>query len=350
MTPIPPTAPIFILGTERSGSNLLRLILHAHPRIAVPHPPHVMRYFAPLEAGYGDLSDRGARARLVDDVLWLLRVHIHPWEVEIDRERLVDEADPPDLLGVFLSLYDQYRDGAGKARWGCKSTFVIHHVDRVRAARPAARFVWLVRDPRDVAASSRRSVFSPFHPYLTARLWREQQELGLALERRLPAECVLRVHYEDLLAAPEATVRRLCDFLDEDYLPELLAFHRSDAARTASALSEDWKNTASPVLSHNSGKYRRHLSADEIRLVETAAGPAMSALGYSFDTDAGAPLPAGLARRAGVRLADARWRAGVELRSLRTDRNHWRRWTRDSVMAWLRWRRGGLSGARRERG
>ena len=57
------------MGTERSGSNLLRLILNAHSRIAVPHPPHVLRYFAPLEAGYGDLSRRGNRARLVDDVL-----------------------------------------------------------------------------------------------------------------------------------------------------------------------------------------------------------------------------------------------------------------------------------------
>ncbi len=350
MTPDSASAPIFILGTERSGSNLLRLILHAHPKVAVPHPPHVLRYFAPLEPGYGDLADRSVRTRLVDDVLRLLRVHIHPWEVPIDRRRLIDEADPPDLLGVFLSLYDQYRDGVGKARWGCKSTFVIHHVDRVRAARPAARFLWLVRDPRDVAASSRRSVFSPFHPYLTAQLWREQQELGLGLEGRLPRGCLLRVHYEDLLAEPEATVRRICHFLDEDYLPELLAFHRSDAARTASALSEDWKNTARPVLRHNSGKYRRHLSPGEVRLVETVAGPTMGTLGYAMDTDGGASLPAGLRGRAGVRLADARWRAGVELRSLRTDRNHWRRWTRDSVMAWLRLRRGGLSGERRGRG
>ncbi len=340
MAPETPSGPIFIVGTERSGSNLLRLILNAHPRIAVPHPPHVLRYFAPLEAGYGDLARRRARARLVDDVLWLLRVHIHPWEVVIDREALIEGAEPPDLLGVFLGLYDQFQHAQGKARWGNKSTFVIHHVDRIRRHRPDARFLWLVRDPRDVAASSRRSVFSPFHPHRTAQLWRDQQQLGLELEGRLPAEVWLRLRYEDLLADPEGSVRRVCGFLGEDFEPGLLAFHRTDAARQASSLSEDWRNTARPVLSHNAGKYRRHLSPDEIRLVETVAGPLMAELGYAAETDGAAPLPAGRRARLAVGLADARWRAAVELRSLRTDRNHWRRWERDAVMAWLGWRRG----------
>jgi hypothetical protein len=339
MAPNQPSGPIFIVGTERSGSNLLRLILNAHPRIAVPHPPHVLRYFAPLEASYGDLSRRDDRARLADDVRWLLRVHIHPWDPPIDREALIGHADPPDLLGIFFGLYDQFLRAEGKARWGCKSTFAIHHVDRLRRHRPDARFLWLVRDPRDVAASSRRSVFSPFHPYLTACLWRDQQELGLALQARLPADCWLRMRYEDLLADPEGSVRSLCRFLGEPFEPGMLAYHRTDAAQAAAALSEDWRNTTQPVLQGNAGKYRSHLSGAEIRLVETVAGRLMEELDYAAETDGAAPLPAGLPARLAVRLADARWRAGVELRSLRTDRNHWRRWERDAVMGWLRWRR-----------
>jgi hypothetical protein len=43
------SAPFFIVGTERSGSNLLRVILDTHPALSVPHPPHILRYFAPLE-------------------------------------------------------------------------------------------------------------------------------------------------------------------------------------------------------------------------------------------------------------------------------------------------------------
>ena len=339
MQATPPREPVFIVGTERSGSNLLRLMLNAHPHVAVPHPPHVMHHLAPLEASYGDLTADANLGRLVDDVLRLVRFHIHPWELSLDRGRLLAEAWPRDLLGVFLGLYEQACEAAGKSRWGCKSTFMIHHVDRVLAHVPDARFLWLVRDPRDVAASSRRSVFNPFHPALTAELWRAQQALGLSLEQQLPADRWLRVRYEDLLAEPGTWVRRVCQLLGEGYDPGMLEFHRTAEARRAAALSEDWRNTASPVLVHNAGKYRRELSPGEIGEVESICGPLMETLGYALDGPR-PPSPAtpGARRRLAHRWMDARWRAEVEWRSLRRDRNHWRRWSRDGLVHWLRWR------------
>ena len=66
-----PTDPLYIIGTERSGSNLLRVILNAHADIDVPHPPHILKYFHALAPGYGDLKGRRARATLVRDVLRL---------------------------------------------------------------------------------------------------------------------------------------------------------------------------------------------------------------------------------------------------------------------------------------
>ncbi len=326
--------PIYIIGTERSGSNLLRLVLNAHSRIAVPHPLHLMRYFAPTESARGDLASPVVFGRLVDEILWLKRVHIHPWPYAIDRQRIIDEARPRDAMGVLGALYDQVQQAEGKARWGCKSTFMVHYADRAIARDPGARFVLLVRDPRDVAASSRRSVFSPYHPWLTAQLWREQQEIGLAALERLGAEHVHLLRYEDLLDQPEATVRGLCDFLDESFEPAMLRFHEGREARTSAGLSESWQNTAKPVLSGNAGKYRQHLSDAEVRMVEAVCAKLMERLGYSADHDDAHYLPGSL-QRAAIRLKDLRWWAGIELRSLRRDRNHWRRWTRDATMRYL---------------
>ncbi len=330
--PGPP--PVFIVGTERSGSNLLRLMLDAHPEVAVPHPPHILHYLSPLEPRYGDLRRPQNLGRLVDDVLTLIRLHIHPWEANVllDRERLLREAWPRDLCGVFIAVYEAYRRAQGKARWGCKSTFLIHHVARLRRALPGARFLWLVRDPRDVAASSRRSVFSPFHPWHTAELWRRQQEEGLAQERALPASVWLRLRYEDLLADPQATLQRVCAFLDLPPDPGMLAFHARPAAQRASALSADWRNTARPLLRGNSGKFRAQLSPAELRWVEASCGPLMQQLGYPPLTrpDGARPGPGARARFAAQGLA---WRAQVELRSLRQDNNHWRRWRRGAWVA-----------------
>ncbi len=325
-------APIYIIGTERSGSNLLRVILNAHSGIDIPHPLHICNYFSDLVPGYGDIRDEGPRRTLVRDVLRLKSVHIYPWEIDIDAERVVAESQ--DLLSITAAIYDQHLEASGKRRWGNKSTFMVHHVDEALHQAPGARFIWLVRDPRDVAASSRASVFSPCHPWLTARLWAEQQALAMTHEAKHP-QAVLRVRYEDLLADPESAIRRVCDFLDEEFEPALMAHHETKAAKKGAALSESWQNTGGPILQGNTGKYRASLSTAEIALVESAAGPMMDQLGYARD---GQPAPApGVWQRAAIEAQDALWRLQIEWRSMTKDANHWRRWQRAVLVGWLSW-------------
>ncbi len=328
-----PTDPLFIIGTERSGSNLLRVILNAHSGIAVPHPPHVMHWFGDLVDRYGDLGDDSALARLVDDVLALLDTHIYPWEIAPTRDQVLAALPARSLYGVTAALYDLDLAHAGKRRWGCKSTFMVHHVDTVRAVHPGARFVWLVRDPRDVAASSRKSVFSPFHPVLTARLWAEQQHAALDLEAALGPEVVLRVRYEDLLADSPGTLARICAFLGEAFEPAMLDFASTRAAQKGAALSESWAKTAQPVQSSNSGKYRKDLSVTEIAQVEAVARPLMAELGYAPEDASAGPLAAGFPREIAWRAMNTWWHLGVEWRSLRNDDNHWRRWNRRLTMS-----------------
>lgn len=324
--------PIMIIGTERSGSNLLRLILNQHSRIVVPHPPHFLRYLAPIAPAYGDLTDEGNRRALVRDALTLVRRHIHPWEHHIDQEAVVRTAGPT-LFGVVAAIYEQYRLAEGKARWGCKSTFTVHHVADVLAERPDARFLWLVRDPRDVAVSSKRSVFNPFHPYLTARLWENQQRIAFAeWERRGPGVVHL-IRYEDLVSEPRATLERMCDFLGEPFETPMLSHDSSVTARRLAVLSESWRNTALPITRASVERHLAGLSTGERAQVEGVTQPLLSHLGYLVS---GTPSPAAPRSPRAVRLRDVVLRCSVELRSMRHDRNYLRRIRRDVTVWWLR--------------
>jgi hypothetical protein len=330
--------PIFIIGTERSGSNLLRLILNSHPEIAVPHPPHIMAYFGPIEKYYGDLAHEGNIRRLAKDIVAHVRGHIHPWPIPIEEAALLQNAAPRDLFGIYAALYEQYRAAVRKRRWGCKSTFMIHYADRILARYPESRLIWLVRDPRDVALSSRDSVFNPFHPYYTARLWTEQQELGLKLEATLRPANLLRVHYEALVANPDATIDRICRFIGVYFDPAMLRFCETEEAHTSARLARDWRNTAVPILSANANKFLEQMSADEIAIVETAAGDTMRRLGYE---PIGLHMPAkrpGPLHRARYRLENELLRLSVEYRSVRDDQNQWLRWRRAIRMMTLKMR------------
>ena len=330
------SAPIFIIGTERSGSNLLRLILDTHSDVCIPHPPHIMRYFAPIADGYGDLNKLPARTKLARDIRRLIDTHIFPWEYPIDWDAVTQNPPENSLFGLVAGIYEQVRMSSGKQRWGNKSTFMIHHVDAVLNIYPDAHFVWLVRDPRDVAVSSKTSVFNPFAPRNTATLWDHQQQLGIALEQNHP-ERVHRLYYETLISEPEGTITELCARLGLSYEANMLTFFDQPEANKSSQLSESWMNTGKPILGNNAGKYRSKLTTSEIQDVESIASATMADLGYSCDTpnsdfsDTTSALASWWKERS--------LHAVVELRSLIKDKNDLLRRQRALLMTWLTLRR-----------
>ncbi len=327
-------APFFIIGSERSGSNLLRLLLTTHSRLAVPHPPHFVHYFAPLQGRYGDLAAAEPFHRLVADARRLLDLHIHPWDVAVDWARVEREAHPRDIFGIHDAVYDQYAATKGKARWGCKSTFMVHHVPTLHANHPGARFLWLHRDPRDVAASSRESVFSPSHPVFAAELWRDQQALARDAERAWP-DCVYRMSYEELVREPERVMRGVCAALGEAFEPAMLEYFATGEARRTASLSESWSNVGSAPTADRVGRAATVLSEAEITLVESICADGMSLLGYP-PTRPPSPRTFTAPERARFRREQAWMDLGIEWRSFRKDKNVGRRWRR---ALWLRWLR-----------
>ncbi len=274
--------PIFIIGTERTGTNLLRLILNSHADIAIPHPPHIMKNLSCLEPFYGDLSvDKNFR-KLIRDVVTTVRLHPYPWGISLDQEKIFRLAKARDLISVCFAIYEQYRESTGKTRWGCKSTFMIYHVAMIRKYYPTAKFIYMVRDGRDVAASAKKTIFNHYCVYFTARLWSLEQQIGIFWLNKLSGQDIFLLRYEDLLQGPEETVRSLCKFLNEPYQDNLLDFFKSEEARKSARLSLAWKNTSSPILKDNSAKFKRELRKKEIDLFEAIAFRELDRFSYSL--------------------------------------------------------------------
>lgn len=329
--------PIFIIGTERSGSNLLRTMLDAHPAIAAPHPPHILHIFEPAADSYGALDDPANFRRLSDDVARLVRWHIHPWHPVPEGAALADAAPSRTLLGLTDAVYASHLRWRRKTRWACKSTFNIRYVDALRDYYPDARFLWLVRDPRDVVASNLRSVFGPSSAVASATLWRDQQALGWYASGGGTSPDCLTIRYEDLVTTPEAVVRSICAFLDEPFDPRMLAPHASAFAQQTARLAMSWQGLASPIFATSARRFTRELSPGDVATVEAIAGPRMRDFGY-------APTRTPVAGRGiGGTASDfvlrrVPRRAIIEGRSLFNDRNVVIRWRRTLFLVGLRLR------------
>lgn len=273
--------PIFMIGIQRSGSNLLRLMLNQLPEIAAPHPPHILQRMMPLATNYGDLSQDSSFSQLVDDVCSLVELNPVPWEgVVLDRKDVAQRCRERSVPAVHGAVYDICAETKGARTWCCKSLANINYTAEIESYFRSPKYIHLYRDGRDVAVSFSKAVVGEKHFFHIAREWAAAQELALALREKIGPERFLSISYEELTAYPERTARLLCAFLGVPFRGSMLDFHRTNEAHRAATSSELWKNVTNPVMQNNSRKFLREASSRDIGIFESVAGRVLDALGY----------------------------------------------------------------------
>jgi len=273
--------PVFMIGTQRSGSNLLRLMMNQLNDISSPHPPHILERMFPLMDYYGDLKSDDSFAMLVDDVCRLVELNPVQWSgVFFDRDVVMASAKQRSLISVYAVIYDLYAQSQGAKTWCCKSMANINYTDDIENYFDHPKYIYLYRDGRDVALSFQKAVVGEKHIYSIAKEWTDTQKKALNLRESIDEDCFHSVSYEQLTQQPENTARSLCEFLNTDYVPAMLDFHKSSEARNAAESSNLWGNVASPIIQNNSKKFFKELPSDEIAIFESVAGTMLDALAY----------------------------------------------------------------------
>lgn len=287
-----PARPIVVLGCPRSGTTLLQVALHSHPRIALPPETWLLVDAYRERHRFGDLADPAARDRLADWVLARRRTRDLGLPRREVRERL--RSAPPTLGSALAALLSAYAERFGKPRWGDKRPGYYRDVAVVRRLLPDAQFVHVVRDPRACVASLEQVPWWGRGPVVSLATWMEAQSAGDRWRRRLGPDTWHEVQYEDLVREPEPVLRRLCAFLGEEYAPAMAS--PAAAAAVAVPQRKTWhERTAGDISAGRVAAYRSVLSAEELALVERVAGRRMQALGYARESTSPVP-PALLAR------------------------------------------------------
>ncbi|HSB62038.1 MAG TPA: sulfotransferase [Vicinamibacteria bacterium] len=281
-----------MVGSPRSGTTLLRLMLDAHPLLAIPPETG----FVPAAAA---LPREGEPART--SLLALIHgfetwpdFHI-PADALAARFAAIPSFTVPEGLRAFYALYAAR---FSKPRWGDKTPDHGRHIPTIRELLPEARFIHLIRDGRDVALSLRPLWFAPGRDMTTlARSWAERVRTARAGAAGHPA--YLEVRYEELVASPEAVLRRIAAFLDLEFDSAMLAHHRRAGARLDEHEARThpdgrtwltWEQRQAqlwrarhPLDPDRAGRWRLEMSAAERAEFEAAAGDLLDELGYARD-------------------------------------------------------------------
>jgi hypothetical protein len=203
--------PFFILGCVRSGTSFLRDVLRRHPNLACPEETHFFRSSEPFgTAAY--------RKVLVDSSV-------------LKKHRELDGIGEPEFLQLlqasesrgqlmrrYMRLYLERRKPAA-LRWFDKTPQHVYGAAMIAAEFPSARFVHIVRDPRDVVASLRAGRLVKVPELKGAcNYWTEAIRIVDTLRRAYPRR-VHELRHEDLIDDFGGELQKLMAFLDEPFEP-----------------------------------------------------------------------------------------------------------------------------------
>lgn len=276
-----PTRPIFVLGCPRSGTTLLQLMLHAHPRIGMPPETRFLLPLYERRNEFGDLRVEANRRALATAIVEPRKTRFY--ELGLDAKEVADEivAGPPTLGSAFGIVFRAYARRFGKVRWGDKRPAYYQHLPTILRLFPNAQLVHLIRDGRDCVASLKRMPWFHGDAYVGAATWAEAIDSCRRAAQRLPDDTFFELRYENLVADPEARLTELCEFLGEKYDPAM-----AEPYKIANEIIPERKNwhrgTRDEVSGQRAGTWQERLEPWEAALCETVIGRRLVANGYEL--------------------------------------------------------------------
>jgi hypothetical protein len=273
----------FLISSERSGSNLIRVMLDSHRSVCAPSSPHFIRLLLPLQEYYRARDSREGNALLQKHFAELLALRPHGWKTTREAILALPVAEDGGFPQIFTAIYRHEASLQGKSHLFIKDNGVINHVGELLRLFPDARFVYLVRDCRDFVLSWLRSANHVRNLRVAASQWQREQEQALAaLASPLGKARILLVRYEELIGDPEASGRRICAHLGLEFDPGVLRFNEGRQARQHAGVYANWKNLDKPILNNNRDKFLTGMNEVQIRQIEAIAYDTLQSLGYKI--------------------------------------------------------------------
>lgn len=275
---------LFVVGSPRSGTTWLQLLLAQHEQIATGKETQLFaQYVSRLRERWAE-EQREARAGTTNGLT-----------------RVLDEAEFDKAIRCFCdSVF------ASVSRENAAATFILEkspehslHAESILRVYPNAWFLHIIRDPRAVASSFRHAAASwwaaaPAGPVETTLRWRKNVIAGRAIAT--VTQRYKEVRYEDLLEDGEDVLLNLFAWLgleaDAEFCRAAVAACEIGNLRgPAKDVVQPWSLEQEPDGFFRSGQkdgWSEDLSAIDVAVIERKAGSLMVELGYR---------PTSLARR-----------------------------------------------------
>jgi hypothetical protein len=264
--------PFFILANPRSGSSLLRIILDCNSNITVPPECGFLLWWFEKYKSWDSSNtlNKNDINTFVADIQSSKKFSTWKCSDRIIINEIVKKK-PSNVQELFISVYKSYENKRGKTNTviGDKNNYYVKHLDALNGIYENAKYIHLVRDGRDVAASYQEldslNSSSEFKPNLSfdiveiAREWNDNNESIHDFLLKRKKECSVTIRFEDLILDTERTCREIVAFLGVEFDLDMLNYFNLNAKLGLEPKETlDWKKkTLSPIDKNVVGRHTK---------------------------------------------------------------------------------------------
>jgi len=273
------TGPFFIVGSGRSGSTLLRMMLAAHSRLSIP--PETW-YLLPLVKRFS--FDRPLNQDEIEAAVAMIIGHYRWPDLKLSAQEFrtsVNQLARPYLRDLVEVVYRWHMQAEGKVRWGDKTPAYIEILPELARMYPDSRFIHLIRDGRDVTKSFQATDWVA-GPWLhdKAQEWIRALECHWRWIRSDIRDRILEVRYEKLVLETEATLREICRFIGEEFEPRMLSWERQVDKLLPPREAKVHAKLKTRISAESVSRWKREMTAREMFVAEAFMGSHLMRLGY----------------------------------------------------------------------
>lgn len=261
--------PFFIIGCGRSGNTLLRSMLVAGGQVAIPPESYVWPRVIRIFKTYNFLPWEKVCSLIIAE--FEAYKEFYTWEVnlfEAHQKARQLEGKNRTLSNIINEVYKAYqieRSGNIK-RWGDKTPINTLYIDKILKVYPKAKFVHIVRDPKDVVCSSvKAKIYKNYQE--AANAWKNFETSVYKLKKKILTSQYHKVKYENLVNNTEEELKLLSKFLGVDYSESMLYFYKMKDELGDVKYQKHHENIGKPVSNESIGKWKKTLNNDEVSMI-----------------------------------------------------------------------------------
>lgn len=272
-------SPIFVVGSPRSGTTLLQMLLNAHSRIGMMGELHFFDEILQLRRDIPTLAAKDSINSFFQQLGKAYCLRFIPGLeglLVLVRDRMLVAINPSYEI-FYRFVMEEFGKREQAARVGEKTPSNIRYLEDLLRIFPHARIIHIVRDPRATIASIIKAPFGANDVVVNSVKWKIDYDYSQQFKRKHP-QSLLEIRYETLVTHPQQQLEQVCQFIGEQYEGKMLEFYKQSSEYLQ---NEPWKlGVNSPVNSAAVVKWKQELSPAKIMIIEAMLGKDMDRLGY----------------------------------------------------------------------